>query len=135
PFSGNRDDEGYVWGRGAVDMKNETASRAVTLAVLARSGFRPRGDLLFIAEADEENGAEVVGLQWLVRERPDIGTDYVLNEGASERPTLADGRTVVTINVGEKATLPALVTPGGPAAHASTPPARAHPGPRPAALL
>ena len=135
PFSGHLDGDGYVWGRGAVDMKNETASRAVTIAVLARSGFRPRGDLLFIAEADEENGAEEVGLHWLVRERPDIRADYVLNEGASERLTLADGRTVVTINVGEKATLPALVTAIGRAAHASTPLAGANAVPRLATLI
>jgi acetylornithine deacetylase/succinyl-diaminopimelate desuccinylase-like protein len=135
PFAGHLDGDGYVWGRGAIDMKNETASRAVALAVLARSGFRPRGDLLFVAEADEENGTDVVGLQWLVRERPDIGADYVINEGASERLTLADGRTVVTINVGEKATLPALVTALGRAAHASTPQAGANAVPRLATLI
>jgi acetylornithine deacetylase/succinyl-diaminopimelate desuccinylase-like protein len=135
PFAGYLDDDGYVWGRGAIDMKNETASRAVAIAVLARSGFRPRGDLLLIAEADEENGTDVVGLQWLVRERPDIGTDYVINEGASERLRLADGRTVVTINVGEKATLPALVTALGRSAHASTPQAGANAVPRLATLI
>jgi acetylornithine deacetylase/succinyl-diaminopimelate desuccinylase-like protein len=135
PFAGDLDADGYVWGRGAIDMKNETASRAVTLAVLARSGFRPRGDLMLIAEADEENGTEVVGLQWLVGERPDIRADYVINEGASERLTLADGRTVVTINVGEKATLPALVTALGRAAHASTPLAGANAVPRLATLI
>jgi len=135
PFAGDLDADGYVWGRGAIDMKNETASRAVTLAVLARSGFRPRGDLMLIAEADEENGTEVVGLQWLVGERPDIRADYVINEGASERLKLADGRTVVTINVGEKATLPALVTALGRAAHASTPLAGANAVPRLATLI
>ena len=135
PFAGHLDGDGYVWGRGAIDMKNETASRAVTLAVLARSGFRPRGDLMLIAEADEENGTDVVGLQWLVGERPDIRADYVINEGASERLTLADGRTVVTINVGEKATLPALVTALGRAAHASTPQAGANAVPRLATLI
>ena len=135
PFAGHLDGDGYVWGRGAIDMKNETASRAVTLAVLARAGFRPRGDLMLIAEADEENGTEVVGLQWLVGERPDIRADYVINEGASERLTLADGRTVVTINVGEKATLPALVTALGRAAHASTPLAGANAVPRLATLI
>ena len=62
PFAGDLDGDGYVWGRGAIDMKNETASRAVALAVVARSGFRPRGDLMIIAEADEENGIEEVGL-------------------------------------------------------------------------
>src|SRR5215213_9880631 len=65
PFSGNVDEEGFLWGRGSVDMKNETATRAVTMAVLARAGFRPNGDLLFVAEADEEDGAEEVGLAWL----------------------------------------------------------------------
>jgi len=135
PFAGHLDGDGYVWGRGAIDMKNETASRAVTLAVLARSGFRPRGDLMLIAEADEENGTDVVGLQWLVGERPDIRADYVINEGASERLKLADGRTVVTINVGEKATLPALVTALGRAAHASTPLAGANAVPRLAKLI
>ena len=135
PFAGHLDADGYVWGRGAIDMKNETASRAVTLAVLARSGFRPRGDLMLIAEADEENGTDVVGLQWLVGERPDIRADYVINEGASERLKLADGRTVVTINVGEKATLPALVTALGRAAHASTPLAGANAVPRLATLI
>ena len=135
PFAGDLDGEGYVWGRGAVDMKNETASRAVALAVVARSGFRPRGDLTMIAEADEENGIEEVGLSWLVRERPDVRADFVLNEGASERLTLADGRTVVTVNVGEKATLPALVTALGRAAHASTPLAGANAVPRLATLI
>jgi acetylornithine deacetylase/succinyl-diaminopimelate desuccinylase-like protein len=62
PFARHLDEDGYVWGRGAVDMENKIASRAVTMAVLARSGFRPRGDLLFVAEADEEDGAEEVGL-------------------------------------------------------------------------
>src|SRR3954452_4145099 len=135
PFPGHLDGDGSVWGRGAVDMKNETASRAVALAVLAREGFTPHGDLVFIAEADEEDGTEEVGLAWLVGERPDIGTDYVLNEGASERLRLADGRTVVTINVGEKATLPALVTALGRAGHASTPQAGANAVPRLATLI
>ena len=135
PFAGDLDGEGYIWGRGAVDMKTETASRAVALAVVARSGFRPRGDLMMIAEADEENGIEEVGLSWLVRERPDVRADFVLNEGASERLTLADGRTVVPVNVGEKATLPALVTAPGRAAHASTPLAGANAVPRLATLI
>ena len=58
PFGGELDDEGYVWGRGAVDMKNEVATRAVAIAHLARSGWRGSGDLLFVAVADEEDGSE-----------------------------------------------------------------------------
>ena len=40
PFSGHLDDDGFLWGRGAADMKNETATRAVAMAALSRSGFR-----------------------------------------------------------------------------------------------
>ena len=110
PFAGDVDDDGYIWGRGAADMKNELATRAVAMAWLARSGFRPAGDLLLIAESDEEDGEAGVGLAWLVTERPDIRADYVLNEGAAERLELADGRVAVTINAGEKSALSVTVT-------------------------
>jgi acetylornithine deacetylase/succinyl-diaminopimelate desuccinylase-like protein len=121
PFSGHLDEDGFLWGRGAADMKNETATRAVAMAALARSGFRPGGDIVFVAEADEEDGTERVGMVWLVEERPDIRTDYALNEGAAERLVLADGRTVVTINVGEKAALAARVTALGSATATTMP--------------
>ena len=65
---------------------------------------------MFIAEADEEDGTERVGMTWLVHERPDIGTDYALNEGSAERLVLADGRTAITVSVGEKAALAVRVT-------------------------
>ena len=70
--------DGYVWGRGALDMKGHTATNAVALATLAREGFRPRGDLVLIAQADEEDGTEAVGMQWLVEARPDLRVDYAL---------------------------------------------------------
>ncbi|MFN2488865.1 MAG: M20/M25/M40 family metallo-hydrolase [Actinomycetota bacterium] len=135
PFSGHVDEDGFLWGRGAIDMKNETATRAVTVAVLARSGFRPRGDLVFIAQADEEDGTYEVGLKWLRDERPDIRCDYSIDEGGGERLELADGRVVVPINIGEKATLPVLVTALGEAGHASIPTAGANAVPRLAALI
>src|SRR6478672_9399153 len=46
--------EGFVWGRGAVDMLNLTASQAVAFRRLADSGFRPKGTLIYLAVADEE---------------------------------------------------------------------------------
>ncbi|MDR2986176.1 MAG: M20/M25/M40 family metallo-hydrolase [Nocardiopsaceae bacterium] len=121
PFSGHLDGDGYLWGRGALDMKGETAVRAVTMAILARSGFEPRGDLVFIAQADEEDGTEAVGLTWLTGVRPDIASDFSIDEGGGDRLELADGRTAVTLTVGEKATLPAVVTALGEAGHASAP--------------
>ena len=135
PFSGEVDDDGYLWGRGAVDMKNETATRAVAMAALAREGFQPNGDLIYIAEADEEDGTHPVGMVWLVEERPDLATDYALNEGGGDRTVLADGRVVVPICVGEKACLAAMVTALGEAGHASTPTAGANAVPRLATLI
>ena len=135
PFAGHVDAAGWVWGRGAADMKNETATRAVTLALLARSGFRPRGDIVFIAEADEEDGTAKVGLEWLVGVRPDLRTDFAINEGGGDRLTLADGRTAVLIAVGEKRTLPVAVSALGEATHASRPTAGANAVPRLARLI
>ena len=91
PFGGELDGDGYVWGRGAVDMKSHTATNAVALATLAREGFRPRGDLVLIAQADEEDGSEAVGMQWLVEARPDLRVDYAVDEGGGDRIALADG--------------------------------------------
>ncbi|MFZ2501890.1 MAG: M20/M25/M40 family metallo-hydrolase, partial [Nocardioides sp.] len=92
PFAAEIDDAGYLFGRGAVDMKNEVAARAVALAELARSGFRPSGDLLLIAVADEENGAADVGMHWLLGARPELRPAYAVNEGGGQRLELTDGR-------------------------------------------
>ena len=121
PFEGVVDDHGYLYGRGAVDMKNEVAARAVAMAYLARTGFRPAGDLWLLAVADEEDGTADVGMRWLLEEREDIRPTYAVNEGGGERLELADGRTVLTVGVGEKGTYPVRVTAVGEAGHASTP--------------
>jgi acetylornithine deacetylase/succinyl-diaminopimelate desuccinylase-like protein len=121
PFAAHLDDDGYVWGRGTTDMKGELATRCVVLAHLARTGFQPRGDLLLISQADEEDGMDEVGMPWLLRERPDLRCDYAIDEGGGARLELADGRVVYTLQVGEKATLPATVTALGEAGHASVP--------------
>ncbi len=121
PFEAVVDDGGWLWGRGAVDMKNEVAARAVAMAELARSGFRPRGDLWFLAVADEEDGFADVGMRWLLEERTDIRPTHSINEGGGERMPLSDGREVVAVSVGEKGTLPVQVVALGEAGHASIP--------------
>jgi acetylornithine deacetylase/succinyl-diaminopimelate desuccinylase-like protein len=79
PFGGELVD-GEVWGRGAVDMLNLTASMAVAFKELATSGFRPRGDLVYVAVADEESGS-AYGARWLAEHARDaVRTDYVLTE-------------------------------------------------------
>ncbi|WP_432478585.1 M20/M25/M40 family metallo-hydrolase [Nocardioides sp. GXQ0305] len=121
PFEGVVDDEGWLWGRGAIDMKNEVAARAVAMAALAREGFRPRGDLWFLAVADEEDGSADVGMRWLLAHRPDIRPAMAVNEGGGERLPLTDGRTALAFAVGEKGTCPVRVVALGEAGHASTP--------------
>lgn len=121
PFGAVITDDGYLYGRGAVDMKNEVAARSVALAELARAGFRPRGDLWFVMVADEEDGAADVGMRWLLEQRPDIAPTWAVNEGGGERLHLADGRTVLSVGIGEKGTRPVLLTAVGEAGHGSMP--------------
>ena len=93
PFGGELVD-GEVWGRGAVDMLNLTSSMAVAFAGLASRGFKPRGDLIYFAVADEESGSEY-GARWMADHHVDaIRADDVLTEtgglhvGRPESPTL-----------------------------------------------
>lgn len=84
PFGGElitgADGVDEVWGRGAVDMLNLTASMAVVFRSLADRGFRPRGDLVYFAVADEEAGS-AHGARWVADHHRDaIATDYVLTE-------------------------------------------------------
>jgi acetylornithine deacetylase/succinyl-diaminopimelate desuccinylase-like protein len=119
PFTGTVQD-GYVWGRGALDMKSQTICNVLAFALIARSGIRPRGDLVLIAEADEEEGSSGVGLPFVVGLRPDVRTDYAINE-SSERLVLRDGRVVHLFGVAEKATMPVTVIARGRPGHASWP--------------
>jgi acetylornithine deacetylase/succinyl-diaminopimelate desuccinylase-like protein len=120
PFSGELRD-GEIWGRGALDMKGQVAASAVAIASLARQGFRPSGDLIFAAVADEEVGAGF-GLQWLCEEHPDaVRCDYAVNEGGGERRQLASGEAIYEATVAEKMTAPFRLLVHGRSGHASMP--------------
>ena len=101
-------------------MKWEVAAPAVAMATLAREGWRGRGDLVFIAAADEEVG-DGFGLEWLVAAHPDaVRTDYSVNEGSGERAVLGD-RVVYLCATAEKMTSPFLLRVLGRSGHASMP--------------
>jgi acetylornithine deacetylase/succinyl-diaminopimelate desuccinylase-like protein len=121
PWSGDLVD-GEVWGRGALDMKDQVAANAVAFASLAREGFRPSGDLLLIATADEEVGGDAgYGLVWLCDTHPDVvRCDYALNEGGGERLLLA-GTPVYLCATAEKMSAPFTVRVHGRSGHASMP--------------
>jgi acetylornithine deacetylase/succinyl-diaminopimelate desuccinylase-like protein len=119
PFGGEVID-GEVWGRGAIDMLNLTASMAVAFRTLARNGFRPRGSLVYLAVADEE-ALGAWGADWLCRhERPAIDVDYVLTEGGGAPVPTPTGPRVPT-STGEKGSYWVHLDVAGTAGHGSRP--------------
>jgi acetylornithine deacetylase/succinyl-diaminopimelate desuccinylase-like protein len=106
PFGGelirNAEGQEEVWGRGAIDMLNLTASMAVAFRYLARSGFRPKGDLVYFGVADEEAGG-VWGAEWMFDHYPEaVDTTYCLTELGGWSRVDPHGHRHVTVNIGEK---------------------------------
>ena len=120
PFAGVVKD-GYVWGRGAIDVKNLLAAFCVAMVRLAEGGRDFAGEVVFVAEADEEDGA-IGGARWLCSQRPDlVRCDYLLNEGGGEFLDMPGGRRLYELHVGEKGTAQFRVVVRGESGHASVP--------------
>jgi acetylornithine deacetylase/succinyl-diaminopimelate desuccinylase-like protein len=92
PFEG-RIQRGYLYGRGAYDMKSLAVAQALALRGVKERGVVPGSDILFLAEADEELGQRW-GARWLLANRPDWfrGVAWVLNEGGTNEMILRDVR-------------------------------------------
>lgn len=120
PFAGELRD-GCVWGRGALDMKDQVAAEVAACVELGRSGWRPAaGELLLVVSADEEAGA-YKGAQWLCSEHPDkVRCDLVVNEGAGLAVDFG-GRRLYTLAVGEKGVFRFRLKVQGTAGHGSLP--------------
>jgi acetylornithine deacetylase/succinyl-diaminopimelate desuccinylase-like protein len=120
PWSGAEAD-GFVWGRGALDMKNQVAAEAVAAVALAREGWRPAsGALKLVFVSDEETGGEV-GAAWLVENHPDaVRCDFLLNEGAGAMFEYG-GQRRYGVCCAEKGIFRFNVTALGAAGHASMP--------------
>jgi acetylornithine deacetylase/succinyl-diaminopimelate desuccinylase-like protein len=120
PWSGEVHD-GAVWGRGAIDMKSQTAAEAVAVAQLARQGWHPpAGELKLIAVVDEETGGRL-GAQWLTEQRPDVASvDWLINEGGGAVMPYGD-RRLYGVCCAEKGTFRFRVRARGRAGHASVP--------------
>jgi acetylornithine deacetylase/succinyl-diaminopimelate desuccinylase-like protein len=121
PFGGELIDE-EVWGRGAVDMLNETASMAVAFKRLASSGFAPRGTLIYLGVADEE-ALGTYGAEWLLQHQPDaVKADYVITEsGGFRMPLPSAGGPKLPVMVGEKGSFWATIRVKGTPGHGSMP--------------
>ena len=120
PFGGELVD-GEVWGRGAIDMLNVTASMAVAFRALAASGWKPRGTLVYFGVADEEAGGRL-GAEWMCEHHWDaIASDYVLTELGGWSSIAPDGARRVVVNTGEKGIAWRRLRVSGTPAHGSMP--------------
>ena len=120
PFGGELID-GEVWGRGAIDMLNITASMAVAFRHLAQSGWRPKGSLIYFGVADEEAGGKL-GAEWMCDNEWDaIRSDYVLTELGGWSSVGSDNVRRVVVNTGEKGIAWRRLRVKGTPAHGSMP--------------
>jgi acetylornithine deacetylase/succinyl-diaminopimelate desuccinylase-like protein len=119
PFGGVVRD-GFVWGRGALDMKGMTAVEMVALRMLKRNAVKLKGDVILAATADEEQGG-AAGAGWLLENYPaEVLADYVLNEGGG-LAVAAGNKYVYTVQTAEKGLLWLRIKAKGFPGHGSTP--------------
>jgi acetylornithine deacetylase/succinyl-diaminopimelate desuccinylase-like protein len=120
PWSGDVAD-GYLWGRGSIDMKSQVAAEVAAAASLARSGWRPaRGELLVVAVVDEETGGEK-GAEWITKNHPEkVRCDVLVNEGGGAVFEY-EGRRLYGVCCAEKGVFRFTLTTEGVAGHASMP--------------
>lgn len=123
PFSGAVEN-GYVWGRGAVDMKDMCGMMIAVARHFKRAGIVPPRDIVFAFVSDEEAGG-TYGCKWLVDHRPDLfaGVTEAIGEvgGFSLTIPRRDGgeRTLYLIETAEKAMMWMRLTARGRAGHGS----------------
>jgi acetylornithine deacetylase/succinyl-diaminopimelate desuccinylase-like protein len=119
PFSGEIKD-GYIWGRGAQDMKDEGLAQLVVMVMLKREHVALDRDVIFLAVADEEVGD--TGTDWFIAHQADLleNAEFLINEGGEN--LLEDGKVkYVGVDVGEKTTFWLHVVAHGRSGHASRP--------------
>ena len=119
PFSGAVKN-GFVWGRGALDMKSMTAMEVCVMKLLKRNGVKLKGDVILAATADEEKGGEA-GAGWLVHNHPEkVQADYVINEGGGLAIPV-NNKNIFSIQTAEKGILWFKAKAKGRPGHGSVP--------------
>ncbi len=112
--------DGYIWGRGAIDMKGMLAMEAITLILLKRSGEIPGREIILIAAADEEAGSQQ-GVEWLLKQDiPGLAeAEYIINEGGEGK--IDNSVPIYACQNGEKGVLWVKMKVHGSPGHASMP--------------
>jgi acetylornithine deacetylase/succinyl-diaminopimelate desuccinylase-like protein len=119
PFSGELRD-GYIWGRGAQDMKDEGLAQLVVMVMLKREKVALDRDVIFLAVADEE--AEGQGTDWFTKNQRDLlgNAEFLINEGGEN--LLENGKVkYVGVDVGEKTSYWLHLVAHGRPGHGSRP--------------
>lgn len=121
PFGGVRSG-GYIWGRGALDVKSQTIAHLYSLIDLRRRGVKLKRDVIFLAVPDEELGG-VGGTKLFLEKYPELfaNVGYVLNEGGMNE-TAVDRTLFWGIEVHQKVPLWLRVTAEGSGGHGAGPP-------------
>jgi acetylornithine deacetylase/succinyl-diaminopimelate desuccinylase-like protein len=119
PFSAEMKD-GYIWGRGAVDMKNMDAMILATVRSWARSGYVPDRDIVLAFFADEEAGS-IYGSHYMVKNHPEVfaGCTEAVSEVGGFSVTVSGGKRLYLIETAEKGIHWMKLTAHGRAGHGS----------------
>ena len=114
--------DGFFYGRGTIDVKNEVSVIAANFIRLKREGFVPDRDLIAFFNTDEEAGGDANGVEWMLKEhRPLIEASLVINQDAGHIEALNGQRLWNTIQTGEKLYATYSLTVAGAGGHSSMP--------------
>ena len=121
PFAAT-EKNGFIYGRGTMDMKSLGISQFLAFLAVKRSGNPAKRDVIFLATADEESGG-VYGAGWFAREKRDLlgNAEFLLNEGGSNIVDASGEVKSMGVGPSEKTPVWLRLTATGPAGHASIP--------------
>lgn len=120
PFGGEIRD-GYVWGRGAIDMKGKGIMQLLALDLLKKNQPKRKRDVIFLAAADEEKGGEF-GAQWMIQNHwPEVEAEFNWDEGGFGLKDLFGPKPVFTVAVAEKKALWVKLIAHGKPGHGGMP--------------
>ena len=118
PFSGEEREDGYIYGRGAIDMKNMAAMSVAVLIAVHRSGVELQRDLIFAGLADEEDGSHL-GATFLVEEHPDLVEADIMFTELGGFSYYMENRLFYPVQVAEKGYVNLRIVAHHPGGHSS----------------
>ena len=115
--------DGFFYGRGTIDIKNEVAVLTADLIRLKQEGFKPSRDIIVVFNTDEEAGGDANGVDWLLKNQHAlVDAGLVINEDAGNGEVLNGDRLWNTIQTAEKVYATYSLTAYGTGGHSSLPP-------------